>query len=91
MLEDIRHVGGRDAGVERDEDGSRERHGVMRGQQDVRIGREHRDTVPRPDAERTQPAGKAQAAIVELGVGEPQAAVDDADTLRKDAGRTLQE
>ena len=91
MAQDVRDVAGRDPRVQRDEHRSGERHGVVRGEQYVRVGREYGDAVARFDAKRTQSAGKAQAALVKRAPREAHVAVDDADAVGEDMRGSVQE
>ena len=91
MAQDVRDIRGRDPRVERDEHRARERHGVVRGEQHVRIAREHRHAVARGDVHRLQGTGHTQAALVKRSVGEARVAVDDADAVAEDVGRAAQE
>ena len=61
---------GRDARVERDKHGTREWHGIMRGEQDVRVAGEDRDPVARVTPSAFSAPAKLQRPSQEFGVGE---------------------
>ena len=91
VLQDERHVGGRDPRIEGHQDTAGEWHGVVGGEHHVRIAREQRDAIAGLDPDGTQRAREAQAALQEFPVGEFDVSIDNAYPVGKHVRRSMEE
>ena len=86
VVDDVPVIAGAETGVQRYEHAAGQRHRGVAFERPVRIRREHRGTVARPEPDVAKRGGKPQAALGERRVSIPFIAVDNGGAIPVDVG-----